>query len=69
MNLRKLALAASVASLAVTPIAAQAVASDRAVAPIEGESEMGGESSILIILALLAVGIGIFAADSDPVSV
>lgn len=67
MKLGKLALAASAISLAVAPIAGQAIASERVAAPVEGESEAGG-SSILIVLAIAALGIGIFAADSDPVS-
>ncbi|MGI8943566.1 MAG: hypothetical protein ACR2FJ_04905 [Qipengyuania sp.] len=70
MKFGKLALAASAASLAVAPIAGQAVAAERVAAPVTAESELGNEdnSSLIIILAILAIGIGIFAFDSDPVS-
>ena len=68
MKYGKTALVASAASLAVAPIAAQAA--ERAVAPVEGESELAGNgASILAILAVVAIGVFIFASDDDgPVS-
>lgn len=69
MKFGKLALAASAASLAVAPIAGQAVAAERVAAPVTEESQLGGDnSSLIVILAVLAIGVGIWAFDSDPVS-
>ena len=63
MKIRTIAAATAAASLAVAP----AVAAERTVAPIAGESEMEGGSGIIIgILAAAAIIAGIIiAADSD----
>lgn len=68
MKFAKTALAASAASLAIAPIAAQAA--DRVAAPVEGESELAGNGgAILAALAVVAIGVFIFATDDDgPVS-
>ncbi len=56
--------------LAVSPVAAIAV--ERAVAPVQQESELGGGADVFAALGIFAVVIGAFliAADSDdePVS-
>jgi len=62
-------MAAAVAALTLTtsPVLAQATV-DRSVAPIEGESELGGRgsSSLLLILAIVLFGAGIyFLVDND----
>jgi len=60
-------MAAAVAALTLTtsPVLAQATV-DRAAAPVEGESEMGGSSSLLLILAIVLFGAGIyFLIDND----
>ncbi|MFL0357356.1 hypothetical protein ACI5KX_12860 [Erythrobacter sp. GH1-10] len=59
MKFRTLALATAAVSLAASPAIAEA-AYDRANAPVEGESELEGESGILIaILASAAIIAGI----------
>lgn len=71
MKIRTLAAAAAVLSLATAPAIAE-ISLDRTPAPVEGESEVGGGSGLLIaILAGAAVIAGIvIAADDDdaPVS-
>ena len=62
MKFRTLALATAAVSLAASPAIAEA-AYDRANAPVEGESELEGESGILIaILAAAAIIAGIIIA-------
>ncbi len=72
MKFRNIAVATAALSLAATPAIAEAAFSP-AVAPVEGESELGGENGILIaVLAGAAViaGIIIIADDDDdaPIS-
>ncbi|WP_427969193.1 hypothetical protein [Altererythrobacter sp.] len=72
MKFRKIAAATAVVSLAASPAIAEAAFS-RTAAPVEGESEIGGGSGILIaILAAAAVIGGIIIAadggDDEPVS-
>ena len=68
MKFRTLAAAAAVTSMVAAPV----VAADRTVAPVEGESEMGG-SIILALLAAAAIIAGIYIAvdsgnEDEPVS-
>ncbi|NBC88268.1 MAG: hypothetical protein GVX90_02015 [Alphaproteobacteria bacterium] len=65
MKFRNIALATAAVSLAASPAIAEA-AFERSVAPIEGESEVGGSSILLAILGASAVIGGIIiAADGD----
>ncbi|GAB5349112.1 hypothetical protein [Alteriqipengyuania sp. 357] len=72
MNIKNFAGLAAAASLAAAPVALQAAPSmDRAVAPVEGESELsGGIGAAAIILAIGAIGVGalLIADDDDGVS-
>lgn len=73
MKIRTLTAAAAAVSLAATPAIAEANF-DQAIAPVEGESELEGNSGIIIaVLAAAAVIGGIIIAadgdDDDPVSV
>ncbi len=67
MKFGKVALAASAASLAITPAA---FAAERVSAPVSGESEIGGGgASVAVLFAILALSIGIAVGGSDePVS-
>lgn len=67
MKFRTLAALAAL-SLATTPVVAQAASADlgRALAPVSGESSIGGESTLLVVLGVIALGVGIFlVADND----
>lgn len=68
MNLRNLAAATAALSLMAAPAVAQ---TERASAPVSEESEMGGSSVVLAILAVAAIiaGILIFVSDNDDDSV
>lgn len=70
MKIRTMAAAAAALSLAAAPAVAE-VSFDRASAPVEGESELGG-GAILGALAIAAIIAGIVIAasdeDTDPVS-
>jgi hypothetical protein len=69
MKFSKLALAASAASVALGSIAGQAAAADRSVAPIEGESELGGGIGLLLGFFIVALAVGLVASDDEgPVS-
>lgn len=71
MKMKKMALGLAAMTMAVAPIGATAIASDRVAAPITSESQLEGENGILIaILAAAAViaGIIIIADDDDPTS-
>jgi len=70
MKFGKVSLAAAAAVAAVSaPIAGQAVAAERASQPVSGESEIGGGPiGLLIVLALVALAIGIVAGDDSPTS-
>ena len=69
MKIRTFAAAGAAVSLAVAP----AMAADRAVAPVDNESEMGNASSLVIgVLAAAAIIAAILIAVGDeenPVSV
>ena len=72
MKFRNLAVATAAISLAASPAVAEAT-SDRAVAPVEGQSELEGESGLIIaLLAAAAIIAGIIIAadsgDDDPIS-
>lgn len=69
MKFAKVTLAAASLAAASTPVAGQAIAAERVSQPVSGESEIGGGPfGILIVLALLALAIGIASDDGSPVS-
>ncbi len=74
MKFRNLIAATAAVTLAASPaVASAAPVAERAVASIDGESEMGGSSVILAVLAVAAIIAGIIiAADGsnsdDPIS-
>ncbi len=73
--LRKLALAGAGMALVATPLAAEQVAAElsRDTAPIAGESELAGQSTIFYVLGIAAVVAAVILLaeddDDDPVSV
>lgn len=72
MKFRNFAVATAAISLAASPAIAE-VASDRAAAPVEGQSELEGKSGLLIaLLAAAAIIAGIVVAadsgDDDAIS-
>ena len=69
MKFGKVTLAAAAIAAASAPIAGQAFAAERASQPVSDESEIGGGPiGILIVLALVALAIGITADDDGPTS-
>jgi len=65
MKFRTMAAAVAALTLTTSPVLAQ-TAVDRSAAPIEGESELRGSSSLLLILAIVLFGAGIyFLVDND----
>ena len=67
MKFRSLAALAAL-SLTAAPVVAEAASADlgRTLAPVSGESSIGGESTLLVILGVVALGAGIFLlADND----
>ncbi len=68
MKIRNLVLATAALSLAASPAIAEA-AFERSVAPVEGESEIGGAGGSTLLLALLGaaavIGGIIVIADGD----
>ena len=70
MKIRNVALATAALALAASPAIAEA-AFERSVAPVQGESELEGGSTVLIaVLAAAAVvaGIDVIADDDEPTS-
>ena len=72
MKFRNLAVATAAISMAAAPAVAEANA-DRAVAPVEGQSELeGGSGLIIALLAAAAIIAGIVIAadggDDEPIS-
>ena len=70
MKFRNLFAATAAVSLAASPAVAQSVEADRAAAPVEGESRLGGDGGgagiILALLAAAAIIAGIIiASDND----
>ena len=64
MNLRNLAAAVVATSLTAVPAFAQAVG--RAAEPVADASQMGGSSTLLLLLAVVLMGAGIyFLVDND----
>ena len=65
MFIKKLALGTAAATLVAAPVVAQS-APER-IAPVAGESELGGESiaPAFIVLAIAAVGVGILLLTGD----
>ena len=74
MKFRTLAAAAAALTMTATPVFAQAnsVELQRDAAPVEGENDLAGGSSILLILALIAIATAIYLLidndDDTPVS-
>ncbi len=71
MKFRNLAAAAAALTLTVTPVVAQAAVADmsREAVPASDESEIGGASTLLYVLAAVLAGVGIFLiADSGSKS-
>ncbi|GMN12766.1 hypothetical protein [Altererythrobacter sp. MTPC7] len=66
MKSKTLGTAAAAAGLALAPVAAEATIPER-IAPIAGESEIGGGDAkpTLIILAVGAIGIALLALTGD----
>ena len=58
MNLAK--LGAAIAALSVTTASAFAQVVDRVSAPVADASQMGGSSTLLLILAVVLIGAGIY---------
>lgn len=58
MNFRN--LVAAVAAMTLTAVPAMAQAVDRAAAPVGDASQMGGSSTLLLILAVVLMGAGIY---------
>lgn len=58
MKFRDLAAAAAALAVSATPAMAQAV--DRAAASIGDASQMGGSSTLLLVLAVVLMGAGIY---------
>ena len=58
MNVRN--LVAAVATLTLTSVPAMAQAVERAAAPVADASELGGSSTLLLILAIALIGAGIY---------
>ena len=63
-------MAAAVAALSLTAAPAMAESVERASAPIAEQSEMAGSSTLLLVLAVVLFGAGIFFLvdndDDDP---
>ena len=64
MKFRTLAIAAAALGLAAAPVAAETI---RTAAPVTGQSELEGNSSVFYILGVAAIiaGIVIVASDDD----
>lgn len=68
---RKLLIAGAAASLIAGPLAAQqGIANARQSAPVEGESELGGNSPLIYLIgvAVVAASIVFLSENDDPVS-
>ena len=72
MKIGKIALAGTALALVTMPIAGQAIAADRAAAPISGENSIGSGATVGILFALAALTIGIAVSsgnnNNNPVS-
>lgn len=58
MKFRNMAAAVAALTMTASPVLAADVS--RSAAPVAGESQMGGESSILLVLAVVLAGLGIY---------
>jgi hypothetical protein len=68
MKFRNILAAAAALSMTAAPVLAAESRVDltRAVAPVEQTEELGGDSTLLLIIAAIAIGVGIyFIADGD----
>lgn len=69
--MKRVLLSLGALGLAISPVAVSALetskASSRAVAPVEGESNATGESTLLVVLAGVAATVGaiVIVADGD----
>ena len=69
MKTGKVILAAAAVAAASAPISGQASAAERASQPVSGENQIGdGPIGILIVLALVALAIGIASTGDEPAS-
>ncbi|MFC4294567.1 hypothetical protein ACFO0A_05780 [Novosphingobium tardum] len=61
MKFRTMAAAVAALTLTATPVLAQtAPALDRAAAPVSDASQVGGSSTLLLVLAVVLFGAGIY---------
>lgn len=66
MKFGKLALAAAAPALALAPVASQAVAADRAAAPVTSEDQMGGSATMIaVIFGLAALVVFVLGTDNN----
>jgi hypothetical protein len=67
MKFRSLVAAAAALTLTTAPVLAQSAAADlgRTIAPVSDESALEGDSTILALLALLALGLGVALAGGN----
>lgn len=69
MKFGKATLAAAAIAAVAAPISGQAIAAERASQPVSGENQIGeGPIGILIVLALVALAIGVASDDDSPAS-
>ena len=69
MRMRDIITAAGALALTTTPVLAQTAAPARAAAPVEAQNELFGQSTLLTIILIVALGVGIFFLvddDNDP---
>lgn len=65
MKFRTMAAAVAALTLTTTPVLAEATV-DRVAAPVEDASQMGGSSTLLLLVAIVLFGAGIyFLVDGD----
>ena len=65
MRIGKVTLAAAAIAAASAPIAGQALAADRAAAPVTAENELGGSGVAVAFLLLAIVSAIVLAQDDD----
>lgn len=65
MRMRDILAAGAALALSAGPVAAQSAAPARAAAPVEAQNELFGQSSLLTILIIVALGVGIFLLVDD----
>ena len=65
MRIGKVMLATVALAAASAPIAGQAVAAERAAAPVSGENAMGGGTGIAVLFGLVALAVFVLATDTN----